>query len=127
MGNRAVVSFNTAPKSPSLYFHWNGGRASIVGFMSACRELGYRSIDEIEFALRPWFGKLSLYRETVERSDKDNGDNGWYLIDQNLEITSQRFRKTSEERNEAKTIALKNEVLALNLGHCRYEHVLWSH
>ena len=121
MGNRAVVSFNTSPKSPALYFHWNGGRASIDGFMSACRKLGYKSINEIEFALRPWFGNLSLYRGTVESTDTDNGDNGWYVLNKNIEIKSRQFNRYSEEVDPEKTIAIEKEILSLNLGHCRYE------
>ncbi len=120
MGNRATVSFNESPNSPALYFHWNGGRASIVGFLSACHDLGCKSIDDIEFALRPFFGNMSLYLETVKTADKDNWDNGWYLIDKNLEIRGRKFHRNGEERNPEKTQAIKEYVLAANLGHCRY-------
>ena len=120
MGNRAVVSFGTSPKSPALYFHWNGGRASIVGFMAACRELECHSIDDIEFALRPWFGRITLYRETVESADKNNGDNGWYILSSDLEIATRRYAPRSEEHDADKTQAIKAEIIASNLGHCRY-------
>jgi len=48
MGNRAVIT--TAPYSTSnvgIYVHWNGGRASVEGFLKACRELGYRNLAKL--------------------------------------------------------------------------------
>ena len=41
MGNRAVISFSTSPAAPSIYLHWNGGRASVEGFLAGCLEAGY--------------------------------------------------------------------------------------
>jgi len=42
MGNRAVITFATYTNAPAIYLHWNGGRASVEGFLSAARQLGLR-------------------------------------------------------------------------------------
>ena len=96
MGNRAVISFFTNTTSPSLYLHWNGGRASVEGFLAGCLDAGYQAtgdqkqdMDQIERCLRPFFARngecLNIYRQPVGRADTDNG---WYILDQStLAIT----------------------------------------
>ncbi len=133
MGNRAVITFSTTPKAPCIYLHWNGGRASVEGFLAGCRSLGYfnagsqaKNMDQLEEMLRPFFSgdnyRLSIYRETYGKSDTDNWDNGVYVIDQTtLEIKDRRFKRYAEEIDAEKTEAIRQSIIALNTApRCRY-------
>ena len=136
MGNRAVVSFSTNNTSPSLYLHWNGGRASVEGFLAGCLDAGYQAtgdqkqdMDQIERCLRPFFARngecLSIYRQPVGRADTDNGDNGWYILDQGtLAITGRLHKRGAEEINADKTANIRAYVARINSApRCRYSHL----
>ena len=50
MGNRAVLQFkhrnqynNKVETLPSIYLHWNGGRASVEAFLDVAKKLNIRS------------------------------------------------------------------------------------
>lgn len=133
MGNRAVISFFTNTTSPSLYRHWNGGRASVEGFLAGCLDAGYAAtgdqvadMDQIERCLRPFFARngecLSIYRQPVGRADTDNGDNGWYILDQStLAITGRLHKREAEEINAAKTADIRDYIARINTApRCRY-------
>lgn len=133
MGNRAVISFSTNPTSPSLYLHWNGGRASIEGFLAGCMAAGYTStgnqtqdMDQIEHRLRPFFARngecMSIYRQPVGRADTDNWDNGWYILDQTtLIITGRLHKRHDEEVNADKTTDIRDYIARINTApRCRY-------
>lgn len=133
MGNRAVISFSTNPTAPSLYLHWNGGRASIEGFLTGCTDSGYQAtgdqeqdMDQIERRLRPFFARngecLSIYRQPVGNADTDNWDNGWYILDQTtLAITGRLHKRGAEEINADKTADIRAYVAKINTApRCRY-------
>ncbi len=135
MGNRAVVSFSTNPTAPSLYLHWNGGRASIEGFLAGCLDAGYQAtgdqkqdMDQIERCLRPFFARngecMSIYRQPVGRADTDNGDNGWYILDQStLAITGRLHKREAEEINADKTANIREYIARINSApRCRYSY-----
>jgi hypothetical protein len=48
MGNRALLTFSTEPTAPAIYLHWNGGRASVLGFLKAARQLGITADNDEE-------------------------------------------------------------------------------
>lgn len=123
MGNRAVIT--TAPYSDSnvgIYVHWNGGRASIEGFLKAAKELGYRSpASDRSYALAGLAGLIWSYLGTdglsvgIDRCgqlDTDNGDNGTYLIDGDWEIVGRRNNGYDEEIDRAKTDAIAATIIA---------------
>jgi len=102
MGNRAVIT--TAPYSSSnvgIYVHWNGGRASILGFLAACKELGMRSpgtdnsyaIASLAQVIGLHFGLsgMSCGIDTCDKLDTSNGDNGVYLIGGDWQIVGRKF------------------------------------
>lgn len=113
MGNRAVIT--TAPFKASnvgIYVHWNGGRASIEGFLQACKALGYRSpgmdstygMAQLTRVIATFFGDgLSVGIGTCSQLDCDNGDNGVYLIGDDWSIVGRKHHRGSEEVNEEKT------------------------
>jgi hypothetical protein len=138
MGNRAVISFNKNPNGPSIYLHWNGGRASVEGFMAGCLAGGYKSTgdaeQDIQFiarAIAPYFiqngetRRLTVYEQPLCRADKNNGDNGWYVIDQKtLEIKGREFSGYCEEINSEKTAEISEIITKiLTKPACRYEHI----
>lgn len=101
MGNRAVIT-NTK-KRIGIYLHWNGGPESVMGFMQACKELGYRNPNDDESygfaricqAIGTFFGgECSLGVNTLDHLDTDNFDNGVYVIDKDWNI-SENYGKGS--------------------------------
>lgn len=124
MGNRAVIT--TAPFSESsvgIYVHWNGGRASVEGFLKACRELGYRdpSLDDgyamarLTQVIGQFFGgSESLGIGVVRDLDTDNGDNGTYVIGEGWEIVGRLHVNPlgEEEVDPAKTDAIAADIVA---------------
>lgn len=113
MGNRAVIT--TAPFKASnvgIYVHWNGGRASIDGFLQACKALGYRSpgmdptygMAQLTRVIATFFGDgLSVGIGPCSQLDCDNGDNGVYLIGDDWAIVGRKHHRGSEEVNTEKT------------------------
>ena len=127
MGNRAVITFETATTSPCIYLHWNGGRASVEAFLRAGRDLSIRggaTADQQAKALdalaerigRFFFGNevgFTIYRETYGRSDTDNGDNGVYVIGHDMEIVRRLHQsRYGEELNAEKTAAIYEQIMA---------------
>lgn len=116
MGNRAVIT--TAPYSDSnvgIYVHWNGGRASVEGFLKAAKELGYRSPGtDRSYALAGLAGLIWSYLGTDGLSVgidlcehlPAGDDNGVYLIGGDWEIVGRRNHGYEEEVNQSKTDAI---------------------
>ena len=125
MGNRAVITFGQKYNSPCIYLHWNGGRASVEGFLRAARHLGIRlSSDKTEAQIMdaiaeaiagPFFGNdigLTIYRQQFGRSDQDNWDNGTYLLNADLTIGGRLFARHDEEVSAEKTQAIYEQIMA---------------
>ena len=132
MGNRAVITFSQASNSPCIYLHWNGGRASVEGFLSAARQLGLRHLDAAggsvagriaeEFVMDDlaqliagsYFGckvGMTVYRENFGQADTDNGDNGTYVLAPDLTIAGRLFAPRVEEVNQAKTASIAEHIV----------------
>ena len=124
MGNRAVITFSTANNAPAIYLHWNGGRASVEGFLSAARQLGLRharshqeqteTLDNLAEMLARFYFRcnvgMTVYRLHFAGSDRDNGDNGTYLLGQDLSIAARLHHTRGEEINRAKTAAIVEQI-----------------
>jgi len=125
MGNRAVIT--TAPYGANkvgIYVHWNGGRASVEGFLRAAKELGYRTpggdpsyaFARLAQAIGLYFGAADDCSVGVNRVgdlDTDNSDNGTYLIGKDWEIVGRKFFDGREEIDEAKTAAIAARIVAI--------------
>lgn len=123
MGNRAVIT--TAPYSDAnvgIYVHWNGGRASIEGFLKAARELGFRSpasdepyaIARLTQVIATFFGTdgLSVGVSRCGQLDTDNGDNGTYLIGGDWEIVGRKFADPDwDEKDPGKTDDIAKTII----------------
>lgn len=126
MGNRAVITFNTANNAPAIYLHWNGGRASVEGFLTAARQLGLRhartpqaqtdALDQLAEMLARYYFRCpvgqTIYRLHYAGSDRDNGDNGTYVIGRDLTIIERLFKPRAEEINHVKTAAIIEQLTA---------------
>ena len=126
MGNRAVITFSTANNAPAIYLHWNGGRASVEGFLSAARQLGLRhartpqaqtdALDQLAEMLARYYFRcnvgMTVYRLHYAGSDRDNGDNGTYLLGQDLTILARLYHTGGEEINREKTAAIIEQITA---------------
>jgi len=96
MGNRAVIT--TRSKDIGVYLHWNGGRDSVEAFLKYCELKGYRTPERDNYGwarlcqiIGNYFGgELSIGIDKYERLDKDNGDNGVYIIE-NWKIVDREF------------------------------------
>lgn len=119
MGNRAVIT--TPEKKIGLYLHWNGGRASIEGFLGACKEMGFRDpaydnygwarLAEVCCAFMGNNG-LCVGLDRYDVLDRQNGDNGVYIIS-GWEIVGREFAPSKEEEDPEKTKAIRERCVAL--------------
>ena len=102
MGNRAVIT--TRSKDIGVYLHWNGGRDSVEAFLKYCKLKGYRppELDCYGWArlcqvIGNFFGgELSIGIDKYDKLDKDNGDNGVYIIE-NWNIVDRLFISWPEQ------------------------------
>lgn len=102
MGNRAVIT--TPKKDIGVYLHWNGSRNNIESFLAYCDMKGYRppEIDEYGWARlcqvigNTIGGTLSVGIGRYENQDKDNGDNGVYVI-KDWDIVDREYYPYNEE------------------------------
>lgn len=105
MGNRAVLSFDAAPDSTGVYLHCYGGPESVLAFLDAARQLGISRGED-----KPYFfarfcqivgnflgGTESLGVARLIDLDCKNGDNGLYLLDDNLEIVERRYSSQGQK------------------------------
>ena len=102
MGNRAVIT--TRSKDIGVYLHWNGGRDSVEAFLKYCKLKGYRppELDCYGWArlcqvIGNFFGgELSIGIDKYDKLDKDNRDNGVYVIE-NWNIVDRLFISWPEQ------------------------------
>lgn len=118
MGNRAVITFNTDENAPSIYLHWNGGRASVEAFLQAAKDLGVRQGDEAYQLARLaqiignyMGGTLSLGIVRYGFNDKNNGDNGVYVVGPNFKIIERIFPPSQEHVDEDYTQQIYNDII----------------
>ena len=101
MGNRAVIGIATENNECNsdcigIYLHWNGGEESIKAFLNYAKSTKVRSGDYgvarlIQIIGNSLGGTYSLGVDKVSKLDCDNGDNGIYWINQNLEIIKREY------------------------------------
>lgn len=101
MGNRAVIT--TEDRRIGIYVHWNGGRNSIVGFLTFCKLKGYRDPSDDNYGwarlcqcIGNFFGEeCDVGIDTLDHLDCDNWDNGMYII-KNWEIIGKEYSHSDE-------------------------------
>lgn len=106
MGNRAVITTKEAWRhcGVGVYLHWNGGRDSVEGFLKYCDLKGYRSPDTDSYGwarlcqvIGNFFGgSTSVGIDTLWHLDRDNGDNGVYIIE-GWKIVDRRYFDGDEQ------------------------------
>lgn len=114
MGNRAVIA--TRNKDLGVYLHWNGGRDSVEAFLKYCKLKGYIPPERDCYGwarlcqvIGNFFGgELSLGIDKYEKLDRDNGDNGVYIIE-NWKIVDREFIDWPEQ-NEYDLIGMLKSI-----------------
>ena len=102
MGNRAVIT--TEDKRVGVYLHWNGGRDSVEAFLKYCKLKGYRPPDKDCYGwarlcqvISNFFGgTCSIGIDSYDCLDRDNGDNGVYII-KDWEIVGREYFDFEEQ------------------------------
>lgn len=133
MGNRAVIAFGGGNDAPAVYLHWNGGRASVEGFLAAARVLvGSRSTSDYAYArfvqlVGNWFGGTSSVGAGTAASLCVPEDNGTYVVGDDWRIVSRRppdYDGFREEVDAEKTAAIARDVIVKSYVIFRtgYEH-----
>lgn len=126
MGNRAVITFSQHKTSPCIYLHWNGGRASVEAFIKSAKHLGlhvckneydeHKVLDLLAEMIATHFFEskvgMNVYREQYGRADKDNGDNGVYVLDSKLNICKRIHATVYEEISTEKTQAIFENIIS---------------
>lgn len=89
MGNRAVIQFKDGT---GIYLHWNGGPESVLAFLDTAKLFKVRGDDYgqarlIQIIGNFFGGTLSLGVGKASTLDRNNHDNGTYLVDENFNIT----------------------------------------
>ena len=91
MGNRAVITTRREYDTDGIgvYVHWNGGRDSVQAFLTYCKLKGYREPDKSSYGfsrlcqvIGNFFGGTnSVGINKLWYLDRDNGDNGVYILE----------------------------------------------
>jgi len=117
MGNRAVVAFQgSGPGSQCVYVHWNGGRASIQAFLNVAKKVGAKTMQDFFKVTQAYLGS-SAYLEKFASADKDNWDNGTYIINREWEIVDRMYKRGPDENSEIKTKVIYQDTLAAYYGY----------
>jgi hypothetical protein len=120
MGNRALITLSTKRAAPALYLHWNGGRASVLGFLKAARQLEITADNDEELMqqlgrmiARRFFGVEldALHVYSCAYGEGMSSDNGVYLINHDLEIVDRLQAPPVDEINPEKTRLIRDAVL----------------
>jgi len=118
MGNRAVITTQHEWETDGIgiYLHWNGGADSVEAFLKYCELKGYPSPDADCYGFARlcqvignfFGGGLSLGIDKLWYLDKDNGDNGVYIV-KNWEIV-ERFYHDGPEQQEYPLAEMLREI-----------------
>ena len=117
MGNRAVLEFQGT--DVGIYLHWNGGRDTIEPLLEVAKEYNIRGGDygiaRISQILGNFFGgTFCVGVDKLDRLDCDNGDNGTYVIDNNLNIVGRKYFDNREEQQKYKPNEMKQHFKQVN-------------
>ena len=108
MGNRAVIT--TEDKQIGIYVHWNGGRESVETFLAYCDTKNYRPPETDCYGwarmcqvIGNFFGgSTSIGIDRYNQLDRDNYDNGVYIINK-WKIVGREFQHYKDEEIKSAT------------------------
>lgn len=100
MGNRAVIQMQG--EDTGIYLHWNGGRDTVQPLLSVAKEYGLRGdsygMARLAQMMGNFFGgTLSLGVGPIDQLDRDNYDNGTYVIDNKFNIVDRLYFDGQEQ------------------------------
>lgn len=123
MGNRAVITTKDVTSAPAIYLHWNGGPESVLAFLHAAEDLGFRDpLGDDSYgmgylqALTAMFFGNGCSTGMGTRGDLGNqGDNGIYILGPGFTIA----KRIGAPRNDAAKTA--EELTPAMLA--KYQHI----
>ena len=100
MGNRAVIQIQG--QDTGIYLHWNGGYDTVKPLLDVAREYGVHGDDygtaRLAQIMGNYFGGvLNVGVAPIEKLDRDNCDNGVYVVDSQLNIVERLFMHYPEQ------------------------------
>ena len=116
MGNRAVIQM--VGEQVVIYVHNNGGLDTIQPLLDVAKEYGLRGDDYGMARLTQMLGNLfggilNIGIDKLENLDKNNYDNGTYVISRNFNIVERLFFD-GEEQNYIDYDEMKAHIKAMN-------------
>ena len=113
MGNRAVIT--TESKKIGVYVHWNGGRDSVEAFLKYCELQQFASPEKDCYGwarlcqvISNFFeGGLSIGIDDYYKLDRDNYDNGVYII-KDWKIVGREFFEGAEQKEHNLDLMLRH-------------------
>ena len=115
MGNRAILRIDDL----DIYLHWNGGRASVEGFLQAARELGCAGNDDYTAArliqvIGNFFGGTNSLGVATEGRTAEAYDNGVYILNDGLQIVDREDGPKREQVDAALTQGIYEVCMRVN-------------
>lgn len=119
MGNRAVIQMRG--QDAGIYLHNNGGYDTIAPLLHVAKHYGIRGDDygiaRLAQIMGNFFGGiLNIGISTGENLDRDNGDNGTYVIDNQFNIVDRLFYDGPEQNKHP----FEEMVMAFRAANDRY-------
>ena len=116
MGNREVIQM--VGEQVGIYVHNNGGLDTIQPLLDVAKEYGLRGDDYGMARLTQMLGNLfggilNIGIDKLENLDKNNYDNGTYVISRNFNIVERLFFD-GEEQNYIDYDEMKAHIKAMN-------------
>ncbi len=124
MGNRAVVSVEGS--KVGVYLHWNGGIESVAAFLRAAKDLGVREPTGdtsyfyarfVQIAANYFGGTTSIGIDALTSLDKNNGDNGHYIVGEGFKIVDRKHTVkgwAAHQIDMERSDAIYSEVMKAN-------------
>lgn len=132
MGNRAVIATKDVKSAPAIYLHWNGGVESVLAFLHAADDLGFRDpLDDDSYGMgylqaltAMFFGDGCSTGTGTRGGLGDQGDNGVYILGPKFTIAD---RIGAPKGDAAKTAEELTPAMLAKYQHIRAKLVeMWK-
>ena len=117
MGNRAVIQIQG--QDVGIYLHNNGGYDTVKPLLDVAKDYGLYGDDyglaRLAQMMGNFFGgRLNVGVNSIEHIDRDNGDNGTYVIDSQFNIIERLFFNHDTEQSHWDYDGMKKQIKKVN-------------
>lgn len=107
MGNRAIITASGYTSDPAIYVHWNGSPETVLAYLDAAKELGFRDPTADSYGLAYLQALIAMHIGDgtgtgigqLANSDACEHDNGCYVLGPGWTIKSRRNVPAYAKRN----------------------------